>query len=234
MPSFLFCLKQNIANLELLICPRAPVTPPSSCCAAFSFEWVIWVFPSAHSSSLFHPAYQNPANAVCMTAFPVCTYCWAFIKAVTDFASWLLQHHFLGFGNCNLACSLSLQNIATKVFCGLTFDRESTYIWLLHLCHLRHKLHVLDMNICNSNSFSSSETPSKMLFYSRIQKLDWLTYWYVKTAPHCFLLLLCLPHLYSSIVLFVSLTLFILESLPLWSRCLFILICLALWALLRD
>ena len=30
-----------------------------------------------------------------MTAFPVCTYCWAFVKAVTDFASWLLQHHSL-------------------------------------------------------------------------------------------------------------------------------------------
>lgn len=51
-----------------------------------------------------------------MTAFPVCAYCWAFIQAVTAFASRLLQHHFLGFGNCNLACFVSLQNIAAEGF----------------------------------------------------------------------------------------------------------------------
>lgn len=143
--------------------------PSSSCFAAFSCEWVIWVFPAAHnSSSLF----QDPANSVCMTAFPVCTYCWAFIKAVTGFASCLLQHHFLGFGNYNLACFVSFQKTASEGFCSLTFDRKSTYIWLLHLCRLRHKLHVLDMNICNANSFSSSETLSKMLVLSCPQKLD--------------------------------------------------------------
>lgn len=169
-----------------------------------------------------------------MTAFLVFAHCWAFIQAVSDSASWLLQHHFLGFSSCSLAWFVSLRNIATKEFCSLAFNRKSAHIQL-HLCHLRHKLHVLDMNISIAHSFFSSETLFKILgFFMPAKTWLWLTYLYGRTTPHSFLLLLCLPYLYSSIVLFVCLTIFIAELLPLWSRYLFILIYLALWGLLRD
>jgi len=86
--------------------PRAPATLPSSCWAAFSLEWAIWVFLQFTVLPLSsHPADQNPANSVCVTAFPVCMYCWA------ELSSWILH-----LGCCNII-SLALATVIWPVLC---------------------------------------------------------------------------------------------------------------------
>lgn len=130
--------------------------------AAVSSEWVIWVFPSAHSSSSLFPPSLSKSCWFCLHNSFSSLYIllsfhqschWFYILVTAASFPWL----------CNLAYFVSRQSIAAKGFCSLVFDRESTCIWLLHLCQFRHKLHVLNMNICSVNSFSSSETLFKML-----------------------------------------------------------------------
>lgn len=175
--------------------------------------------------SLLHPAHQNPANSVCMTAFPVFPHCYLSSKLSV----------ILHLGYCSIISLASaavvwpalylfgILPLKSFVASHLTGNQPT---FELRLCHLRHMLHEHLYYL-----FSSSETLFKMLgFFMPTKTWLWLTYLYEKITPHCFLLLLCLPYLYLSIVLFVSLTIFIAELFTSLKQ----VFVYSLWVLLRD
>lgn len=132
VPSSLLCLNKTLLTWNsssaqgLLHCPLpAAVLLPHWMSNLSACSLQLTALPLS-----FHPAYQNPPKSVCMTTFPVFAHCWAFIQAVSDFASWLLQHHFLDFSSCSLAWFVSPRSAAPKEFCSLAFNSESAHIWL--------------------------------------------------------------------------------------------------------
>lgn len=168
VPSSLLCLKQNIANLELLICPRAPAL--SHPAAVLLLHWMSNLLVP-FSSQLFLSLSIQP------------------IKILPALSAWQL---FLSLHTAELSSKLSV--ILHLGYCNIISLASAAVVWLgLYLfrilplksfvaLHLTGNQPTFDsicvisdiscMSICIAYFFSSSETLFKMLDFSCLQKFD--------------------------------------------------------------